>query len=211
MVMPRTAYGTVQSDKQDAVVNLNKVRAKKVFSNIHKLGFNLLSTGIAKTLIKSPLTLLNASVGELKITDPALLLTLDVLGQNRGVMYLSLNASKDEVIAKLILALSGVTEENVKRGALIDKIERESFDKACSIIYNAKIYVAEDDGVNSLWIKAAELKASKDVDIIIIDDFHTVSFELLNDEKNNHQDVLEHFNEMAVNIGLPVVLIYRTA
>ena len=210
MVMPRTAHGSSGSEKQDAVVNLNKVKAKKVFSSIHKLGFNLLSSGIAKTLIKSPLTLLSAPLGDIKINDPALLLTLDVLGQSKGVMYLTLNAGRDEIIAKMVLALSGLNEHAVKKGALIDQMEKENFDKACSIIYNSKIFIAEGEGVNSLWVKATELKNNKSVDLILIDDFHAVSFDLIDNEKTGYQDMLEHFNEMAINIGIPVVLVSRT-
>ncbi|MBN1114504.1 MAG: hypothetical protein JXA66_04125 [Oligoflexia bacterium] len=208
MAVPRTARRWPQSGKAHGVVNLNSIRTKKVFSNVKGLGFSLLSSGVARVLVKSPLTLLAAPHGELGLRDPALLLTLDIIGQGKGVVYLSMNASRDEIIAKLVLALSGLNETMVKKGALLGE-SRDTFEKACGIIYNSNLHVAEGGIVNQLWIKLKELKSRARIDALIIDDLYSIGFEITDNENTDYQDLLEYFNDMSVNIGIPIVVISR--
>ena len=195
------------------VLSLSRYRTKKQFSQIKGLGFSLLSSGISKTVIKSPLTVVDATRKAITLNDPSILLALDLIGQNKGILYLSLNAPKDEIIGKMILALAGLDEIQIQKGALEEPKNQENFDKACSIIYNSKIHIGELDFLNSLWITASELKQEEQIDAIIIDDFHSISFELLNDSTKEptsaRQDLMEHFNEMSINIGLPVILLSR--
>ena len=137
------------------------------------------------------------------------LLSLDVIGQGRGVLYLSFQAPREEVIAKMVMALSGVNENMVKKGALVTEAQ-DNFEKACSIIYNSNFHVAEGEISSNFWIKVQELKSKNLIDMVIVDDLHAVSFDLSKSETSDFQDVLEHFNEMAINVGLPVILISRT-
>ena len=208
MASPRTAH-TIHDEKGNfGVVNLNNVRTKKLFSNIKGLGFNLLSTGVTRSVVKSPLTLLNAPQGELDLKDPALLLSLDMIGQSKGLLYLSMNSSRDEIIAKLVLALSGVNEALVKKGAFLGE-SQEAFEKACTIIYNSDLHVAEGMVSNKMWVKLKELRRKGSIDLLIIDDMHAIGFKQTDDENSNYQDLLEHFNEMALSVGIPIVLITR--
>jgi hypothetical protein len=197
------------SSNENSVLNLNSIKTKRLFAKIKGLGFSLLSTGITRAVIKAPLTLLDAPKGELELKDPVILLSLDVLGQSKGVLYLSFQVPREEVIAKMVMALSGVNETMVKKGALITEAQ-EAFEKACSIIYNSNFHVAEGEISSNFWIKVQELKQKNLIDMVIVDDLHAVSFEMSKSETAGFQDVLEHFNEMALNVGVPVVLISRT-
>lgn len=200
----------LSKDKNEShVLNLNGIRTKRLFSNIKGLGFGLLSTGISRAVVKAPLTLLDAPKGDLELRDPVFLLSLDVIGQGRGVLYLSFQAPREEVIAKMVMALSGVNENMVKKGALVTEAQ-DNFEKACSIIYNSNFHVAEGEISSNFWIKVQELKSKNLIDMVIVDDLHAVSFDLSKSETSDFQDVLEHFNEMAINVGLPVILISRT-
>ncbi|HOW16360.1 MAG TPA: DnaB-like helicase C-terminal domain-containing protein, partial [bacterium] len=136
------------------------------------------------------------------------LLSLDVIGQAKGVLYLSFNYQREEILAKMVMALSGVTENMVKKGAFVDEAQ-ESFERACSIIYNSSIHVAEGDVTSNFWINVQELKNSGSIDIVIIDDLYSFSSKITRNH-GGYQDILEHFNEMAVNVGLPVVLVSRS-
>lgn len=209
MGYPRLEPNGSFSGQESSVLNLNGIKTKRMFSKIKGLGFNLLSTGIASAVVKAPLTLLDASKGDLDLKDPVILLSLDLIGQAKGVLYLSFQAPREEVIAKMVMALSGVNETMVKKGALVTEAQ-EAFEKACAIIYNSNFHVAEGEISSKFWIKVQELKQSGLIDMVIVDDLHTVNFELCKSENSGFQDVLEHFNEMAVNTGIPVVMISRT-
>ena len=128
------------SGHESGVLNLNGIKTKRMFSKIKGLGFNLLSTGITSAVVKAPLTLLDASKGELDLKDPVILLSLDFIGQAKGVLYLSFQAPREEVIAKMVMALSGVNETMVKKGALVTEAQ-EAFEKACAIIYSSNFHV----------------------------------------------------------------------
>ncbi len=209
MVVSRVESPVVRRESsEDSVINFNKFRTKKLFSKVRGLSFGLLSTGVARNVAKSPLTILDAPSGELDLKDPTLLLSLDVIGQAKGVLYLSFNYQREEILAKMVMALSGVTENMVKKGAFVDEAQ-ESFERACSIIYNSSIHVAEGDVTSNFWINVQELKNSGSIDIVIIDDLYSFSSKITRNH-GGYQDILEHFNEMAVNVGLPVVLVSRS-
>ena len=194
---------------ENSVLNLNSIRTKRLFSNVRGLGFGLLSSGISRSIIKAPLTLLDAPKGEFELNDPVILLSLDVIGQAKGVLFLSFQIPREEIIAKMVMALSGVNETMVKKGALVTEAQ-EIFEKACAVIYNSNFHVAEGEISSNFWIKVQELKEKGTVDMVIVDDLHAVSSGLSKSETSDFQDVLEHFNEMALNVGVPVVLISRT-
>jgi hypothetical protein len=195
--------------EQQQVVNLNRIRNKSLFSSIKGLGLELLSTGISKTVINRPLTIVDAPVGDLDLRDPAILLSLDIIGEGKGLLYLALNAKRDEVIAKMILALTGVNEDSVKKGALIEE-SSSAFTRACTFVYNSKIFVAEGSAIQKLWVDASELKKEGKIDLILIDDMHAIGFEILDDEKTTYQDLMEYLHEMAGNVGVPIVLVARS-
>lgn len=209
MVMPRVEDVSVpQSLTDDAVINFNKFKTKKLFSKVRTLGFDLLSTGVAKSIAKAPLTIVDAPGGTLDLKDPALLLSLDVIGQAKGLLYLSFNHQREEVLAKMVMALSGVTETMVKKGAFVDGAQ-ESFERACSIIYNSSVHVAEGDISSNFWVNVQELKDKGLIDLVLIDDLYSFSSKVTRNH-GGYQDILEHFNEMAINVGVPVVLISRS-
>lgn len=209
MVMPRVEDARVRPDlTEESVVNFNKFKTKKLFSKVRGMGFSLLSTGVAKNIAKAPLTILDASPGDLDLKDPALLLALDVIGQAKGVLYLSFNYPREEILAKMVMALSGVTENMVKKGAFVEGAQ-DAFERACSIIYHSSIHVAEGDVSSNFWINVQELKDKGAVDVVVIDDLYSFSSKITRNH-GGYQDILEHFNEMAVNIGVPVVLVSRS-
>ncbi len=209
MVMPRVEVdGARLSFPEESVVNFNKFKTKKLFSKIRGMGFSLLSTGVARNIAKAPLTILDASAGELDLKDPAILLSLDVIGQAKGVLYLSFNYQREEILAKMVMALSGVTENMVKKGAFLDGAQ-DAFERACSIIYHSSVHVAEGDVSSNFWINVQELKDKGAVDLVIIDDLYSFSSKITRNH-GGYQDILEHFNEMAVNVGIPVVLVSRS-
>jgi len=207
--MPRVEVdGARLSFPEESVVNFNKFKTKKLFSKIRGMGFSLLSTGVARNIAKAPLTILDASAGELDLKDPAILLSLDVIGQAKGVLYLSFNYQREEILAKMVMALSGVTENMVKKGAFLDGAQ-DAFERACSIIYHSSVHVAEGDVSSNFWINVQELKDKGAVDLVIIDDLYSFSSKITRNH-GGYQDILEHFNEMAVNVGIPVVLVSRS-
>jgi len=207
IVNQRVEPALIESSNENGVVNLNNFKTKKLLSKIKTFGFGLLSSDIAKTIIKAPLNLLDAPKGELDIKDPALLLSLDVIGKNKGVLYLSFKYPREEIIAKMVMALSGVNETMVKKGAFMDEAQL-AFEKACAVIYNSNLHVAEGDVSSNFWVKIKEMKEKKMIDLVIIDDLQSFSNSIIKAE-GTFQDVLEHFNEMALNVGIPVVLLSR--
>ncbi len=209
MVMSRVEDVNVpQSHVEDAVVNFNKFKTKKLFSKVRTLGFSLLSTGVAKSVVKAPLTIVDAPAGVLELKDPALLLSLDVIGQAKGLLYLSFKDQREEILAKMVMALSGVTENMVKKGAFVDEAQ-ESFERACAIIYHSNVHVAEGDISSNFWVNVQELKDKGLIEMVLVDDLYSFSSKVTRNH-GGYQDILEHFNEMAVNVGLPVVLISRS-
>jgi len=209
MVMSRVEdVNSPQTFAEDAVINFNKFKTKKIFSKVRGLGFSLLSTGVAKNVSKAPLTIVDAPAGELDLRDPAILLSLDVIGQAKGLLYLSFNHQREEILAKMVMALSGVTENMVKKGAFVEEAQ-ESFERACAIIYNSNVHVAEGDISSNFWVKVQELKDNKLIGLVLIDDLYSFSSKVTKNH-GGYQDVLEHFNEMAVSVGIPVVLLSRS-
>ncbi len=197
------------SSQESGVLSLNGIKTKRLFSKIKGLGFSLLSSGVSNSVVKNPLTLLDASNGDLDLKDPVILLSLDIIGQGKGVLYLSFKAAREEIIAKMVMALSSVNETMVKKGAFVTEAQ-EAFEKACAIIYNSKFHVAEGEIESKFWIKAQDLKQSGLIDMVIIDDLHSVNFQLCKSGHSAFQDILEHFNEMAFSTKLPIVMISRT-
>ena len=208
MAVPRTEHAA-ETRTENGVLNLNNFKTKKMFSNVRTLGFGLLSSGVAASVIKSPLTLIDAPKGSIELNDPVLLLALDVVGQAKGVLYLSFNSPREEILAKMVMALSGVNENMVKKGAFVGEAQA-AFEKACSVIYNSNFHVAEGEISSNFWINVHNLKEKKLIDIVVIDDLQSLSFDIAKSSENGFQDVLEHFNEMALNVGIPVVLVSRT-
>jgi len=200
---------SVETKTESGVLNLNNFKTKKLFSKVRTLGFGLLSSGVANSVVKSPLTLIDAPKGTIELKDPVLLLALDIVGQAKGVLYLSFNSPREEILAKMVMALSGVNENMVKKGAFVGEAQA-AFEKACSIIYNSNFHVTEGDISSNFWINVHELKEKNLIDVVIIDDLQSLSFNIAKSSDNGFQDVLEHFNEMAQNIGVPVVLVSRT-
>jgi hypothetical protein len=207
-VVPR-AEQVVESRSENGVLNLNNFKTKKLFSKVRTLGFGLLSSGVASSVVKSPLTLIDAPQGTIDLKDPVLLLALDIIGQGKGVLYISFNSPREEVLAKMVMALSGVNETMVKKGAFVGEAQA-AFEKACSIIYNSNFHVAEGEISSNFWINVHNLKEKKLIDVVLIDDLQSLSFDIAKASENGFQDVLEHFNEMALNVGVPVVLVSRT-
>lgn len=208
MVLSRTEKVADINSNSD-VLNLNNFKTKKLFSKVRTIGFGLLSSGIASGIVKSPLTLLDAPKGELELKDPVILLSLDVVGQGKGVLYIGFNSSREEVLAKMVMALSGVNENLVKKGAFIGEAQA-SFEKACSIIYNSNFHIAKGEISSQFWINVHELKEKNLINMVIIDDIQSLSFNIAKSTEGGFQDVLEHFNEMSLNIDIPVVLVSRT-
>lgn len=200
---------SVETRTESGVLNLNNFKTKKLFSKVRTLGFGLLSSGVASSVVKSPLTLIDAPKGTIELKDPVLLLALDIVGQAKGVLYISFNSPREEILAKMVMALSGVNENMVKKGAFVGEAQA-AFEKACSIIYNSNFHVAEGTISSNFWINVHELKEKNLIDVVIIDDLQSLSFNIAKSSDNGFQDVLEHFNEMAQNIGVPVVLVSRT-
>jgi len=208
MTVPRAEHA-VETRTENGVLNLNNFKTKKLFSKVRTLGFGLLSTGVANAVVKSPLTLLDAPKATVELKDPVLLLALDIIGQGKGILYLSFNCPREEILAKMVMALSGVNETMVKKGAFVGEAQA-AFEKACSIIYHSNFHVAEGDISSNFWINVHELREKNLIDVVVIDDLQSISFDIAKSSENGFQDVLEHFNEMAQNIGIPVVLVSRT-
>jgi len=200
---------SVETKTESGVLNLNNFKTKKLFSKVRTLGFGLLSSGVANSVVKSPLTLIDAPKGTIELKDPVLLLALDIIGQAKGVLYISFNSPREEILAKMVMALSGVNENMIKKGAFVGEAQA-AFEKACSIIYNSNFHVAEGNISSNFWINVHDLKEKKLIDVVLIDDLQSLSFNVAKSSDNGFQDVLEHFNEMAQNIGVPVVLVSRT-
>jgi len=200
---------SVETKTESGVLDLNNFKTKKLFAKVRTLGFGLLSSGVANSVVKSPLTLIDAPKGTIELRDPVLLLALDIVGQAKGVLYISFNSPREEILAKMVMALSGVNENMIKKGAFVGEAQA-AFEKACSIIYNSNFHVAEGTISSNFWINVHELKEKNLIDVVIIDDLQSISFNVAKSVDNGFQDVLEHFNEMAQNIGVPVVLVSRT-
>ncbi|MFH1223180.1 MAG: DnaB-like helicase C-terminal domain-containing protein [Pseudomonadota bacterium] len=208
-MIPRAEQRQAEIQNENSVVNLNTFKTKKLFSKIKAYGFGLLASDITKAVVKAPLNLLDVPKGELDIKDPAILLSLDVIGKSKGVLYLTFKYPREEVIAKMVMALSGVNETMVKKGAFIDEAQ-EAFEKACAIIYNSNFHVADGEVSSNFWVKIKEMKEKNKVDLVIRDDVHSFSRNFTKSE-GTFQDVLEHFNEMALNVNVPVVLLSRVS
>lgn len=192
------------------LTDINKFKTVKLFSNVKAKNFGLLSSGVSKTIIKSNLTIVNSSVGDLKLDDPSILLALDLIGRGKNLLYYSALTPEEEIIGKLVLALSGLNELLLKRGALInDKSAMAMFEKACSKVYSSNLKVAKGSILNSLWVEVKKLKQDNNLDIVIIDYLEGFGIDYL-DQKENFQDLLEHFNEMSLNIEIPIIIMSRT-
>lgn len=200
---------SVEISTESGVLDLNNFKTKKLFSKVRTLGFGLLSSGVANSVVKSPLTLIDAPKGAIELKDPVLLLALDIIGQAKGVLYISFNSPREEILAKMVMALSGVNENMIKKGAFVGEAQA-AFEKACSIIYNSNFHVAEGTISSNFWINVHDLKEKNLIDVVIVDDLQSISFNIAKSADNGFQDVLEHFNEMAQNVGVPVVLVSRT-
>lgn len=191
------------------LVDINKFKTLKEFSKLKAKGFGLLSSGLAKSLIKGNFTIINAKSGELCLDDPALLLVLDLLGKNKSILYYSVHTPEEELVGKLILSLSGLNELMVKKGALNQEGEAQQlFEKACNVVHNSNLKIANGSVINSLWIEVQKLKQNKDLDLVIIDNLEGFSVDFM-EQKDNIQEILEHFNEMSLNVEVPIVLVSR--
>jgi len=191
------------------LVDINKFKTLKEFSKLKAKGFGLLSSGLAKSLIKGSFTIINAKSGDLSLDDPSLLLVLDLIGKNKGILYYSVNTPEEELVGKLILALSGLNELMVKRGALNQEGEAQDlFEKACSVIHGSNLKIANGSIINSLWLEVKKLKQNKELDYVIIDHLEGFSIDFM-EQKDNIQEILEHFNEMSLNVEVPIILISR--
>jgi broad-specificity NMP kinase len=191
---------------ESQVLSFNNLKTNCVFSGLNCFGFDYLMSNVSKKIVKSNLNLISSKKGELRLDDPGIVLSLDFIGKAKRVLYLSLNASRDEFIAKMLLCLSGVNENMVQRGALIDG-NTSSFDKACSVIYNSRIRVADGSIVEKFWPNIKIMNKKEIIDVIIIDDMEKFKSNLK--IKTSNQKTLEYLNEMSENINIPVVVISR--
>lgn len=178
---------------KENIINFSRLKNQKIFSRVRNLGFSLLDSGVSYEIIKSSLNILNISKGVIKLKDPVILILLDLIGENKSVLYISENSLRDEVIAKAVLALSGVNEDMVKKGALINEAKKD-FEKACAFIYNSKLTFSSAKNLEDI---------RRDLDLIIIDDFEK--------EGNCFQEILGYFSEFSQKVNIPILLVSRNA
>jgi len=197
----------VQNDlKATNLANFNAYKSLKCFSRIKAKGFELLSSGISKFLIKQDLSILSSKLGVLALDDPMFYLILDLIGQNKNIVVYSSDNSEDEIIAKLILKLANLNEFVLKKGALINSVEvQNTFSKASNIVYNSNLHILKGSILNSLWNELINFKKINKLDVLIIDYLEALS---LNDSKSM-QELLEYFNQLSKHIETPIVLFSR--
>jgi hypothetical protein len=188
------------------ISNFCEYKTSKVFSNFKLRGFSLLSSGISKALIKSNITIINAKQGSLSLDDPLILLSLDLIGKSKNIFIYTSDLLEEELVAKLILSLSGLNEAVLKKGVLLeDSKELDFFEKASNIIFSSKLKFAKGSILSSFWQELKALKETNCLDLVIIDDIESLSI-----GEQSMQELLEHFNKLSETIGVKLVLISRT-
>ena len=104
------------------------------------------------------------------------------------------------------ISLNNTDISNLEKNylSIIKNIDSIPFDKTISMMHDL------NDLILVFYEKSHELKEKNLIDVVLIDDLQSLSFNVAKSSDNGFQDVLEHFNEMAQNIGVPVVLVSRT-
>jgi replicative DNA helicase len=143
---------------------LKQLHDRKTGQNIIKYGYSILD-GLTSGIFPTQLIIIGArpSVGK---TAFALNVCMNLLKQQKKVLFVTLEMSEEELIERLICMLTGINSLRLKNPKILTKTEEQKIDDATFILKEFKLEICKVFTVGEIAKKIDEVQG---VDLVIVD------------------------------------------
>lgn len=130
------------------------------------------------------------------------------VNHDKNIAFFSLEMSTMELVTRLIINVSEIEGEKIKRGQLYDH-EWEQLHSKITNLYNTKIFLDDSPGLSvfELCSKARKLKREHDIDCIIIDYLQLLNASGMNfgNREQEVSTISRSLKALAKELNLPVI------
>ena len=148
------------------------------------------------------LNLIASRVGYGK-TSLALTSVISNLNDDNGVLYFSMDLSKEELLTRIISMQSGIPLPMLKRG-IIDEDSKNDFNSVVEKLSSQKLFVDDTKYSNIDYIKNESKKMvdnkENNIKIIVIDYFDLI-------ENDNDGNIARELKKLAIKLDIPILLL----
>jgi replicative DNA helicase len=131
------------------------------------------------------------------------------LMENKGVMFFSLEMSKESLVQRMLCSFARVSSHDLKKGFLTEK-GWVSLTNAASKLSQANIFIDDTPGLSILDMKtkARRIKAKTTLDLIVIDYLQLMqSYKKADNRQNEIADISRSLKGLARELKIPVIAV----
>ena len=184
----------IEKQRDISIANINDILG--VTTGINSL--DIKSSGYKK----KELNLIASRIGYGK-TSLVLTSVIENINDDKGVLYFSMDLSKEQLLTRIISMQSGVTLAELKRGIITDELQT-GFNNTVDDLSTKKLFIDDTKYCDIEYIKSRskEILENKnnDIEIIVVDYFELI-------ESNTNKNIARELKKLAIKLDIPIVLL----
>ena len=131
------------------------------------------------------------------------------LHEKKGVLFFSLENSKEYIEEKLIVSNSMVEKSKLEKNNLLNE-DKDRIEYGKNLLKNAPIYIEANApfSINDICLKSRRIKEKKDIEVIIIDYLQLIQFDKkkLLSKNDEITYILRKLKVLAKELDVPVII-----